>query len=405
MKKNKSYVLNSVLHLELVKLLRYMPKIAHCKTFEHIFLPFQIKGDIKGSLKRTLLEVNKLQNVTIKTYCNANFETVPTNITEAMEVSRYALNLLQRQNKDGVPIKMELTPLTLYKKCREVPKYRSATYNDIYLESCAAMMNDARSGLKRLQECVKNYNLNPKATHVKRLVMAALEDMRKVEYDMSVSMREVNGASGIEKFNDFEKIYDAGKGTWNYRYWTEYAIVLCNSMISFAVPPKEKTDLKFSPSPELGFWMETDVATTVNGLSPVMKGRIPGTSIGCYETRRGRPLLVLIKEENVKIQRLELMIPKSSAMHITLAKVFKTNKTAAFDDEHDPSFQLMTKFEPKNTKAVEKGYPGFLSVILTIDPEEQLDIAVLKIVPRSKTTAYSLCSLKAITTRYKWTVG
>ena len=304
-----------------------------------------------------MLDVYKLQNVTIRTYCNANLLTFPTNISEALQVARTSLNEMWSQMEGGVPMRMEVTPLTLYRKCRHLPKFRGASFMDIYLDSCAAMLNDARTGLRQLEECVNFYNLNANATKVKEVVMTALEDMRQAEHDMQETMRDVNAVNAMEKFKEFEHKYVAGKSQepWNYRYWSEYAVILCNHMQSIALPPEETVDLALSPAPPINFRIPKEVVIReVRGLTDHARKFLPESPVGCKQSK-GNAVVFRLPPGTSDVNYIKLVVPKDREAYLSGCQLFVSKNKEDFDKKEGEvtGFTLLTEDVGKSPKRVE----------------------------------------------------
>lgn len=112
--------------------------LSHCKTTKQI-LPFtftnrktlqNLQGNIKamfgfkpahirasGNLSEFVESIKEMANVTVYTFCNLHLSTFPSTAVDGIKLVDNFMKLMSEDNKDGVPIEMELIHISEFQQC------------------------------------------------------------------------------------------------------------------------------------------------------------------------------------------------------------------------------------------------------------------------------------------------
>lgn len=208
---------------------------------------FQITLDAEGALKLTNELQNRFQNVTVKTYCNANLKNAPTNFADAVGIISKSLGHIQKQNSVGVPISMELTPLTQFPSCKANTTGPSSAYFDIYLEGLSAMVDDLRMSRILLFQCIEAYPVDKS----KAQLLNDIEDMdtklKDVHLKLTTKLLTVNQVGNVNQFQEFDKVYSDNnvRMMWNYKFWAMRVHNLCYRMREYKMVKDIEISLEF----------------------------------------------------------------------------------------------------------------------------------------------------------------
>lgn len=84
-----------------------------------------ITASAEGKLTQLKDTLKSMSNVTVYTFCNAELNRFPTTAEEGIELAKTFPKLFASQIPDGVPIRMELTPIDEIHQCGRKSSYKT----------------------------------------------------------------------------------------------------------------------------------------------------------------------------------------------------------------------------------------------------------------------------------------